>query len=103
MTNKELEEYIPFIFQQMEAILKGKNHDYTGGEDAFANFKQAEDFGIDPLAGLCVRMGDKMKRVQTYCKKGELQVRHEGIDDAFKDLIGYSVLALAMLSERTYP
>tara|TARA_R100001129_G_scaffold154894_1_gene117760 strand:+ start:72 stop:383 length:312 start_codon:yes stop_codon:yes gene_type:complete len=103
MTNKELEEYIPFIFQQMEGVLKGKNHDYTGGEDAFANFKQAEDFGIDPLVGLCVRMGDKMKRVQTYCKKGELQVRHEGIEDAFKDFIGYSVLALAMLSERSYP
>jgi hypothetical protein len=44
-----------------------------------------------------------MKRVQTYCKRGELQASNEGIEDAFEDLIGYSTIALAMLAGRKYP
>ena len=104
MTHEQLEEYIPVLFERMEAILKGKNHDYTSlGGDAFANFRQSEEFGVDPLIALCIRMGDKFKRVQTFCKNGELMVQNEAVDDAFRDLIGYSVLALAMFSEKQYP
>jgi len=103
MKNEKLIEFAEEVYKGMLTTLKKKNHDYTGDDTAFANFEQSKDFGVDPLTGLCLRMGDKMKRVQTYCKRGELQASNEGIEDAFEDLIGYSTIALAMLAARNYP
>lgn len=103
MTNKELIEHAEKLYAELTSVLEAKSNDYTGGDGAFANFNMASEYGVDPLVGLCIRMGDKVKRIQTYCKTGELQVSHEGIEDAFKDLIGYCTIALGMLNERTYP
>ena len=44
-------------------------------------------------------MQDKMQRIEAYLKSGKLEVPGEGVDDAFRDLIGYSCLALGMLKE----
>ena len=85
---------------QVINIMRAKNADYTGGRSPFENFKGAEGFGIDPLIGLGLRMDDKMQRIKSYCKHGSLQVENEGIEDAFRDLIGYSLLALGMLEEK---
>ena len=103
MTNKQLIEYSEKLYAELTSVLAAKSNDYTGGDGAFANFNMASEYGVDPLVRLFVRMGDKVKRIQTYCKTGELKVSHEGIEDAFKDIIGYSTIALAMLEERTYP
>lgn len=103
MKNEKLIEFADELYKGMLITLKAKNHDYTGNDSAFANFEQSKDYGVDPLIGLCLRIGDKMKRVQTYCKRGELQASNEGIEDAFEDLIGYSTIALAMLAGRKYP
>jgi hypothetical protein len=103
MTNKQLIEHAEKTYAEMLLVLAAKSNDYTGGDGAFANFNMASEYGVDPLVGLCVRAGDKVKRIQTYCKTGELKVSHEGIKDAFRDLIGYYTIADAMLEERTYP
>jgi hypothetical protein len=44
-------------------------------------------------------MGDKVKRVQTFCKTNSLAVEGEHVEDAFKDIIGYCTIALAMIEE----
>lgn len=100
------ERYFKFIddtFADMKALIHRKNTDYTGGDvvdDPFANFRQAEDFGVDPLVGLAVRMGDKVQRIKAFCRTGKLAVENEGAADAFKDMIGYSLIALGMLAEK---
>ena len=48
---------------------------------------------------LVVRCLDKVQRVKSFTKQGILQVEGEGVEDAFKDIIGYSLLALGMLEE----
>ena len=99
------EQYLAFIettLDEIQELIRQKNNDYTGGEtdsDPFANFRQSADFGVDPLVGLAIRMGDKFQRVKTFARDGKLAVGGEGIEDAFRDLIGYSLIALGMLEE----
>lgn len=104
MTKMKPEEYIEFqdaLFEEMKTLTKAKNQDYTAGSgDPFANFRESEGFGVDTLRGLCIRMGDKFQRIKAYMVNGELAVANEGLEDAFKDLIGYSCLALGLLEEQ---
>lgn len=106
-TNEECKmdyaSYFHFIEKEVASIIslmKNKNKDYTAGGGPFANFEQAKDFGVNPLLGLALRMGDKFKRIQSYFKNQSLAVKSEGIEDAYRDLIGYSLIALAMLEEK---
>lgn len=100
MTKEEWLEFQAQVFDDMKELTRAKNADYTGGtDDPFANFRESEDFGVPTLTGLCVRMGDKFKRVKSFATKGKLEVAGEGVDDAFRDLIGYSCLALGLIEE----
>ena len=102
-TKMDSSDYLLFVEETlagMTELIRKKNSDYTSGGGPFANFEASADFGVDPLVGLCLRMQDKWKRVQSYVKTGELLVDNEGIEDAFKDLIGYSCAALGMLKDR---
>lgn len=94
------QEYVRFVkktFSEMEELIRQKNSDYSHGDDPFANFRKSEDINITPLAGLVLRMQDKMQRINAYLCRGTLEVPGEGVEDAFRDLIGYSCLALGMI------
>ena len=81
-------------------LMQAKNDDYAEGADFFANFRQAEEFGVDALKGLFVRMGDKMSRIKSWSRRGDLKVEGEGLEDALLDTIGYCLLALGYLEEQ---
>ena len=100
MTTEEYFQFIDTLNKEMVSLVKRKNADYTSGKGPFANFKASENYGVDPLVGLSVRIGDKIQRLQSFCSQGELQVENESVEDIFKDLIGYSWIALGMLEER---
>ncbi len=98
------EEYLFFVeqtFYDMQELIKKKNTDYTAGGGPFANFEESLSYGVDPLVGLSVRVGDKIQRLKSFCQSGKLEVENEGVEDIFKDLIGYSCIALGMLKERS--
>jgi hypothetical protein len=98
MTSTSYIEFVEETLLGMVALIKKKNSDYTGGLGPFANFEESLDFGVDPLTGLCLRMQDKWQRVKSFINQGKLE--NEGIEDAFKDIIGYSCLALGMLEDK---
>jgi len=98
MNKQEYQTFRQFLFQELDSLIEAKNSDYTSDDDAFGNFREAEDFGVSPLIGVVLRMSDKFKRVKSYCKTGGLCVQDESIMDAFKDIIGYSVMACAMIN-----
>lgn len=97
-----------FRHEEVQSILEltgRKNSDYTGGLESgnpFANFDESSEFGVEPLTGICVRMADKFQRAKAYCKDGRLSVRSEGDQaaDIFRDLIGYSLVALGMIERK---
>ena len=39
---------------------------------------------------------DKFSRLEEYCVKGELAIKSEGIEDTFKDIANYSILAMIL-------
>jgi hypothetical protein len=101
--NKEWwEEYRRMEVEYILELTGRKNSDYTGGdgcENPFANFDDSVEFGVDPLVGICIRMQDKFQRAKAFCSDGSLKVNAEGdqAKDIFRDLIGYSLIALGML------
>jgi len=100
MSKEDYFMFIDMLHEEMKALVIAKNTDYTAGGGPFANFKASEGFGVDPLVGLSVRLGDKIQRLKSFCKTGDLAVKDEGAEDIFRDLIGYSWIALALLEER---
>ena len=94
-----------FRRDEVESILDmtaNKNPDYTGGESCenpFANFDFSTEFGVHPLTGVCIRMQDKFQRAKAFCADGQLKVITKGDQskDIFRDLIGYSLIAIGML------
>lgn len=96
------EEYRNQEIQYVLDLTANKNSDYTGGEtcdNPFANFDASTAFGVHPLTGICVRMQDKFQRAKAFCADGKLSVNSDGdkAKDIFRDLIGYSLIAIGML------
>tara|TARA_R100001163_G_scaffold8430_1_gene8329 strand:+ start:123 stop:512 length:390 start_codon:yes stop_codon:yes gene_type:complete len=96
------DEFRQKVVKKLLDVTAQKNNDYTTGESArnpFANFDRSEDFGVQPLTGLCIRMQDKFQRAMTFAKDGKLRVTggNDQVEDIFLDLMGYSLLALGML------
>ena len=84
------------------ALTAKKNSDYTGGEkceNPFANFDASVAFGVEPLTGICIRMQDKFQRARALCRDGKVTLDVEGdtAKDIFRDLIGYSLIAIGMI------
>jgi len=99
MTKAEYQEFVRETFDNMLALIKRKNADYTGpGDDPFANFRRASAVGVNPINGLAVRFLDKVARIESFLQAGKLE--NESFEDAWLDVIGYACLALGMIKER---
>jgi hypothetical protein len=77
-----------------------KNNDYANPEHAsnpFANFDASRVFGIHPAMGVLLRVQDKLKRIESFVRNGELCVSEESWMDSCEDVINYMVLMAAIL------
>lgn len=86
------------ILDEMAALHDKKQRDYGRDTDPFANVRASEDFGIDGWKGCLIRANDKIRRLQTYCRKGTLA--NEGVEDSLIDLAVYAVIALCLWREQ---
>lgn len=103
MTIEEIIKMLEETTNDLKQTLKKKSSDYTGGEkskDPFANFRATEILDIDPIVGIMMRIMDKIQRVRSFVNDGELKVPNESVYDAFDDIIGYTILAKAMIKEK---
>jgi hypothetical protein len=74
-----------------------KGHDYGRDEDPLSNVRSAEEWGVQPWVGVMIRLTDKIRRLQTLAKKGQL--KNESAQDSLRDIRVYSVLAEILLEE----
>ena len=81
------------IMDEIGNLLIAKQADYGPG-----NINNA--FG-GPINGLLVRIGDKFERLKNLFKSGS-QPKYESIEDSFKDMANYAVIAL-MIQRGTWP
>lgn len=80
------------ILKEIGDLQDKKNLDYGREEDPYANVRGSVDWGVKPWQGAMIRANDKVKRLQKYAKTGELA--NEGVEDSFKDLAVYALIAL---------
>jgi hypothetical protein len=85
------------VLQEAAALHAKKQRDYGTGEDPFANVRASEDFGIPAWLGCMVRSNDKIRRMMSFAKKGELA--NESIEDALIDLLVYAGIGLVLYRE----
>ena len=72
-------------------LLQAKGHDYSGDEDALANFRR------HGLRGIVVRLGDKYERLNSLVwKSRDAKVTGEKVEDTLIDLVNYALLALVV-------
>lgn len=74
------------LTKQILETFKKKNADY--GDSTTQTFKE---FGLTSYA---IRLNDKLNRVKSFCKKGELEVKDERIIDTLMDMSAYCLLAV---------
>lgn len=70
----------------MLETFKKKNADY--GDSTSQTYKE---FG---LASYAIRLNDKLNRIKSFCKKGELEVKDESCVDMLLDITNYCLLAV---------
>ena len=103
MTGKKFIWYHKKVCENLQKIVEKKNNDYAGSEidnDAFKNFKMVEQFGIcSAEAGVLVRMTDKLARISTFVKDGQLKVKDESVKDTLDDLANYAIILRAIIDD----
>ena len=87
MEEKNRIEQMTAVQSEGLELFKKKNQDYG---DAFA------EYGV---IGVLIRMGDKIKRLQTIDKNNITLVDDERMRDTLIDLHNYSAMAIMLLDE----
>jgi hypothetical protein len=72
-----------------------KSRDYGSASDPLANIRNGAEFvGIEPWRAAMVRLSDKVTRLATFNRTGELH--HEAVEDSLLDLASYALLTLVL-------
>jgi hypothetical protein len=74
-----------------------KQSDYGRDMDPFANVRASEEWGTDAWIGSMMRATDKIRRLQTFARRGWLA--NESVLDAFDDLAVYSLIGRILFEE----
>ena len=93
------EEYLALL-DEMKNMHKTKNAGYSGiGDDSWANFRNAELFGVSPFNGCMVRMSDKYTRIANLVQNPKLDEVGESITDTLLDLASYALIGICLYRE----
>src|SRR3990167_5855584 len=85
------------ILQELGALHDKKQRDYGRDDDPFANVRASNELGIEPWVGAMVRLTDKVRRLQTLARRGQLA--NEAAEDSFRDIAVYAVIAAVLYEE----
>ena len=92
-SNTEFAFHVWEIMDEIGNLLITKQMDYGPG-----NINNAHG---GPINGLLVRIGDKFERLKNLYRHGSTP-KHEPIEDSFKDMANYAVIAL-MIQRGKWP
>lgn len=92
-----LSERFVQLVDEMVKLHDMKQADYGRDTDPFANVRASVDWGMPAWVGCMVRATDKIRRLQTFARKGEL--KNEAVVDAFMDLAVYAIIGRILFEE----
>ena len=71
---------------ELRNLYDAKNRDYGN------SFGQSfEKWGL-PMS--CIRLGDKLNRLESFAKKKDMHVNDESVEDTLRDLANYTIMTL---------
>lgn len=85
------------ICREMVELHNRKGADYGSAGDPYKNVRASEAFGIPPWIGALVRLNDKIVRLQSFIRKGNLV--NESVEDSMRDIAVYAVIMQILYSE----
>lgn len=85
------EEDVRITYDELMSILLAKHKDYGP--------KNIADAPGGALNGLRVRIHDKIARINNLLDKGR-EPKYESLEDSFKDLANYAIIALLVLRDK---
>jgi hypothetical protein len=93
------------LLGEMEALHRAKAAGYSGigAVDTWANFREAEKWGVSPLGGCMVRLGDKYRRIQNILRNPENEQVGETVIDTLMDMAAYSLIGICLWEEANGP
>ena len=71
-------------------LYDAKNRDYG---DSFG--QSFQKWGL-PMA--CIRLGDKLNRLESFAQKKDMQVDDESVEDTLMDMANYAIMTLVELN-----
>lgn len=71
-------------------LYDAKNRDYG---DSFG--QSFEKWGL-PMS--CIRLGDKLNRLESFAQKKDMLVTDESVEDTLKDLANYAIMTLVEMN-----
>jgi len=89
------------LLEEVGLTHRAKAAGYSGSDnpDTWTNFREAEGWGVSPLKGCLVRMGDKYRRVQNLMRNPANDRVGESIVDTLMDLANYALIAVCLYEE----
>jgi len=90
-SNSSFEQAVWETMKELGDLLLSKHRDYGP--------KNISDSPGGPINGLRVRMHDKMARINNLTSSGDKPF-HEPLEDSFKDLANYGIIALLVLRDK---
>jgi len=89
------------LLQEVYDTHVAKAAGYSGSDnpDTWANFREADAWGIAPLDGCLVRMGDKYRRAQNLRRNPDNDRVGESLRDTLMDLANYAMISVCLLEE----
>src|SRR3990172_3802651 len=85
------------ILRELGALHNKKQADYGTDTDPFANVRGSTEWGVPAWVGALVRANDKIKRLQSFARKGVLA--NESVQDSLRDLAVYAVISLVLYEQ----
>jgi hypothetical protein len=85
----QFEEDVRIVYDELMSVLLKKHRDYGA--------KNIADAPGGALNGLRVRIHDKTARINNLIDTGSNQPEYESLEDSFKDLANYAIIALLVL------
>ena len=78
-------------------VVLEKRRDYSGDDDPYANLRRSQVYGINEVAGVLNRMGDKEQRIVRHATEGLLGENIFYND--YPDILNYTAIAAGLAVE----
>jgi len=85
------------MLDEMKRLHIDKAAGYGEPGKTWANFHEAEGWGVSALDGCLVRMGDKYRRCQNLRRNPEADRVGESLRDTLMDLAAYALISIRLL------